>query len=582
MARRSDRRETDVPDKAVRDALRNVLASSEFGASERLPRFLKFIVEETLAGRGDTLKGYVIGLEVFDKPADFNPEQDSVVRVEAVRLRRALQSYYLSEGQEDPVFITVPKGAYRPVFGARSAEPGRRAPDPTGTGGIPTVKIPLAAGIAIWLLLTALGVAGGIYLVMTGGRVPSVTGSLPSARPPADNIALPSGPKLAVLPFSASGMSNNIRIAQSFHAQLISDLTRFDMLAVIGADSVSMYFGQIADLQPVAERYGAQYVMAGMMQLQGDDLRIIVNLYDARKRQYLWTTRFDRTLVAKDILKLQSDLSARVAAEIGQTYGIINRAETRQFIGNPPKIMSSYQCVLRFRDHEMRKTPEEHEQLRSCLEQTVERDPEYAQAWSALASVYRRDGVSALERAEEAARTAVRLAPDSATAHLALARVMFDKGDAGSAEQHLRIALDRNPNDAPLLASAGRIFSLLGEWEFARKLIEKARFLNPGHPPWYDGVLFAIYFSQRKYRMALENALEFRKGDSLRSHIAATASYGKLGDPAASSRALAALIEKYPKFPLNSRNIIAGWGYGDAFVEDCLDGLRGAGLVNLF
>jgi len=593
MTGRDQSRRNDVPADAVRDARRRVLASSEFRASERLPRFLTFIVEETLAGRGDNLKGYVIGVEVFDKPTGFDPEHDSVVRVEAMRLRRALQSYYMDEGRGDAVQISVPKGTYRPEFawpGARRAPPGG---DPTNPGDTTSSPVSITVSLALVVALIVLGIAGGAYWVRTHQPPPMATGSNASPMSAFGVAAeLPTGPRIAVLPFSASGMGNNIRIAQAFHAQLISDLTRFEMLGVIGADTVSMYFGAVADLQPIAEKYDAQYVLTGTMQSDGQTLRLLVHLYDARERQYLWSTRFDRPFGPDSILKLQSELSSRVASEIGQAYGVINRAETRQLIGNPPHSMSAYQCVLGYYDYAAQKSREAHGRVRDCLESAVAREPNYAQAWSVLAALYldeatrgynrRAEGPAAFERAELAARNAIKLAPDHATGHHILAQVLFHRGDTSSATDHLRIALERNPNDAPLLASAASIFSKAGELELAQKLMKKASHLNPGHPPWYDGVLFAIAFQESAYRQALGYALEYFQGGSLYSHIAVAATYGKLDDPSGSSRAIAMLLDKYPDFPKKPRSIIAGWGYPEAFNNACMDGLRRAGLVSVF
>jgi adenylate cyclase len=577
---------------AVRESLRRVLASGEFRASERLPRFLEFIVEETLAGRGGRLKGYVIGVAVFDKPSDFDPEHDSVVRVEAMRLRRALQTYYMGEGSLDPVAISIPKGSYQPVFAQRSPKASISG-DPTNPGDTSSSAMPLAASVCLVLALIVFGIAGGVYWVHSKRSDPGVTGSLPSQLSALHNVVqLPSGPRIAVLPFSASGMADNIRIAQAFHAQLISDLTRFETLAVIGAESVSMYFGAVADLQPIAEKYDAQYLLTGILQSDGATLRLLAYLYDARERQYVWTTRFDRPFSPDSILKLQSELSAQVASAIGQIYGVINRAETRQLIGNPPRTMNAYQCVLGYYDYAAQKSEPAHRRTRECLESAVARDPDYAQAWSALGAVYldearlgynrREEGPPPLERAEKAARTAVSLAPDHATGHRILAEILLDNGELRNATSHLRIALNRNPNDATLLASAGELFAKTGELDVAQKLVEKAQYLNPGHPPWYDGVQFAIAFQRRDYEEALRRALAYRRANTLHSHIALAATYGMLNDPAGASRALAALIDKFPDFPKRPRSLIAEWGYPEAFTEACLDGLRKAGLVNLF
>ena len=77
---------------------------------------MKFLVEETLAGRADQLKQYTIGTAILNRPPDFNPDLDPVVRILAGRLRRSLFAYYQDEGKQDPIRIDIPKGSYIPLF----------------------------------------------------------------------------------------------------------------------------------------------------------------------------------------------------------------------------------------------------------------------------------------------------------------------------------------------------------------------------------------------------------------------------------------------------------------------------------
>src|SRR3954469_22052143 len=106
--------------KTVRQQLDRMLASPTFQQVDRLKRFLSFIVTETIAGRGDQLKEYVIGVQVFDKESSFDPRADPIVRVQARRLRARLVRYYRDEGHGDPLVIEMPKGGYSPVFRPRT------------------------------------------------------------------------------------------------------------------------------------------------------------------------------------------------------------------------------------------------------------------------------------------------------------------------------------------------------------------------------------------------------------------------------------------------------------------------------
>jgi hypothetical protein len=105
--------DSQAPDpSAVRAGLDRVVASRPFDTSPKLTSFLRFVVESTLAGRGIRLKGYTIGVEALGRSANFDPQIDPIVRVEAIRLRAALARYYAGAGSHDPVIIEMPRGHY--------------------------------------------------------------------------------------------------------------------------------------------------------------------------------------------------------------------------------------------------------------------------------------------------------------------------------------------------------------------------------------------------------------------------------------------------------------------------------------
>jgi hypothetical protein len=99
----------------IRAELEKVAGSISFKASPQLQRLLRYIVEETLAGKSGALKETVVAAAVFDR-AGFDPKADSIVRSEARRLRYRLMEYYYGEGARDPVRIDIPKGGYVPTF----------------------------------------------------------------------------------------------------------------------------------------------------------------------------------------------------------------------------------------------------------------------------------------------------------------------------------------------------------------------------------------------------------------------------------------------------------------------------------
>lgn len=104
---------------AIEQALEKVLSSRAFRRAGRLRCFLEYVVRRSLAGDEARLKEASIGIDVFDRGGDFDPRIDTIVRVEAIKLRERLLAYYRTEGATDPIAISIPKGAYRPVFQAQ-------------------------------------------------------------------------------------------------------------------------------------------------------------------------------------------------------------------------------------------------------------------------------------------------------------------------------------------------------------------------------------------------------------------------------------------------------------------------------
>src|SRR6476620_9243292 len=144
---------------AVGSQLNKILSSDAFVHSPQLCRFLRFVVEQEVAGKGAQLKEYILGVQVLRKDESFDPRIDTAVRTEARRLRQKLAEYYQAEGRNDSMEIALPKGSYRAVFRAR---PG--SDSPTAIAPSPSRRVP-----RIWIVavtaLTLLAVAAWWFRV---------------------------------------------------------------------------------------------------------------------------------------------------------------------------------------------------------------------------------------------------------------------------------------------------------------------------------------------------------------------------------------------------------------------------------
>jgi hypothetical protein len=163
----------------IRAALDRIAVSEAFRACPQLVAFLRYVVEATLRGGQDRIKGYTIAVEALGRGDDFNPQDDPIVRVEAMRLRRALQRYYANGGRDDSVRIVLPLGSYVPEF-CRSGTP--IAPPPSERAHNGHVPIAHAAWDDFLLFLTA-------YMEDDRGAAAHYAALIPAEAYPLDAVA---------------------------------------------------------------------------------------------------------------------------------------------------------------------------------------------------------------------------------------------------------------------------------------------------------------------------------------------------------------------------------------------------------
>lgn len=281
-------REETVHADAVRAALQSILASTPFRNAVRLQRFLEFIVEGTLRGEGGQLKEYVIALGVFRRPVTFEPHLDSVVRVEARRLRAKLAEYYEGEGRQANIVIDLPKGSYRPVF---------RHTDITGIPGrvrqvCRTIRPSwaIAGGILMAIVLVAASVLGGRWREDRGGlQIDSVV----------------------VLPFEVHGLDAGLRhLGVGMAEMIIESLSDFQNLRVIASGMTSPAGPSPESGIEKARRLRVAAALEGTVDQRGNSLRIRVSLIRATG-QPLWTGTYDRPTIAAPAA--HRDIAADVA-----------------------------------------------------------------------------------------------------------------------------------------------------------------------------------------------------------------------------------------------------------------------------
>ena len=511
----------------------------EFDGPERLRAFLRYVVEEALAGRSDRIKAYTIAIEVFGRDADFDTRNDPVVRIEAGRLRRALERYYLVAGQGDPVVIDIPKGGYAPTFSANehelSAEPA--ASDPVGQS-LPLPDEAPAAPLPRWRWqpLAAAAVLGAGMLGMTvwiGGPA-----GFQVWRDPPPSGAVPGGPSLLVKPFAnLSGDADGEFYAAGLTDEVLSQLSRFKELRVLGRETSRTLSTATAFNSPSMP--DVRYALEGTVKTGEQGLRVNARVLDNESTVVLWSHTYEADLTSGDIVGVVVDIAAQVAATVAQPYGIIFRADENRSSRRPPDDLAAYRCTLRFYEYRAILSAEEHVAVRDCLERSVARYPGYGTAWAMLSYIYLdenrfefnpKSGESAaIDRALEAARLAVRLEPDNIRALQALMMALFFSGETVEAERIGEQALTLNPNDTELLGEFGSRVAQAGDWQRGSELLERALALNPGNSGFYTGMLALAAFMQHDNARAVTLIRQADLQKFSHFHVVAALIYSEAG-----------------------------------------------------
>ena len=284
----------------IRAQLDRILASPGFVTSDRLSRFLRFVVDRSLDGGGDQLKEYVIGREVFDRNEDYDPRLDSIVRVEAGRLRSKIDEYYNGPGRTDDVIIQLRRGSYAPVFEQRQRASATDSPAtaqqvPAGVNRIGS-RFRLGIGVLAAVLVMAAVVLWRAGIWATAER--------PT---PAQTIA--------VLPFRHySADSSEQLLAERITDGVTSELARLGTLGVVSHTSALQFAGVRKPLREIAHTLGADLILEGNVENASGQLRVQARLVDATTDQKFWVEDFTGTSAGTVDLQRRIAQAASAAA----------------------------------------------------------------------------------------------------------------------------------------------------------------------------------------------------------------------------------------------------------------------------
>jgi len=533
------RPETDTPAPTateIRTQLAKIVDSSSFQKATRLREFLRFVVNERLDGRADNLKAYTIGLEVFDRPDNFDPITDTIVRVNAGKLRHALERYYLGPGRQDKILISIPKGRYVPVFQTQEFEQARGENNP-----------------------------------------------VESACEPLDSTKQPT---IAVLPFRKISLEPSREfIINGFGEELTMAMSRFSGLRVIAYYSTSGIKPEQYGPDQLYRILGTTFVITGSIYQIADKLRVNVELVRTDNSQHVWSHRYDRNYTADILFLIRDDIVQSVVAAVADDYGIISKIIATASRGKAVDELGAYEAFMRYYHYNITLDPRDYGEALYALEQAVAMDAEYALAWAMLGILYfdaftfsLGDLKNPLEKSIEAARKAITIDPFCQHAYFAMCSVQLQQRNEEEVIRNANKIIELNPNAGHLVGTAGWFLAMVGQYDKGFRIIESSMQLNPFFPSWFHLPYFLNYYLDGNLGDALATIKKFGLPDFFWNPLMQAAVLGQLGRITEAQAAFQRLISLKPDFPARARFYISCFLIKDKWVDLILEGLKKAGL----
>ena len=282
-----------IPAADIKAELDRILASKGFATAGRLSRLLRYVVEKTLAGEADQLKEYSVGVEVFDRDDKYDPRLDSIVRVEAGRLRSRLDEYYNGEGAPSPIRISLPRGGYVAQF-----EPRAESPAPTSVA-VPLVESRRRAWAA-WPLTAGLICAVAAMVVWLGGW---------NRTPPK------SGPAIAVLAFGQTQpTAEDESLAARMTESVTTELARLGTVGVASHTGAMQFAGMRRPLREIAAALNTSFILEASVEREPNGVLVTTRIVNAETDRKIWVA--DYRGAADDVRGISQRIAFDVSAEL--------------------------------------------------------------------------------------------------------------------------------------------------------------------------------------------------------------------------------------------------------------------------
>jgi adenylate cyclase len=504
---------------SVRAHLELVLHSPHFDGSTRSREFLRYVVEEVLAGRAAYLKQAAIAVEVFGRKPDFDAVIDPIVRVQAGRLRRSLERYYLLAGGPNSIRIELPKGSYAPVFVEANE----------------------------------------------------------MARPRVARKDSPfEWPTVIVHPFSADSQETE-RTAAQLREELAAELCRYGIVHVSRPGDINL-----ADPAPAHaarfELHGASRQAGGEPQVSArlvdrqSGQQIWADEFHTTARPGRWSGS------AEDIGRV---VAARIGADHGVISRLLAGEHAARGFMSVDNFAAIARCQHFMFSRQIGAFVPAVEALQELTQRSPEIELAWtslARLYLMNHSFELSSMFTPVEMAIGCANQSVLLEPASARTRCLMATALLVKGELMAARRELDLALRHNSDSLAWREHIGWLVALTGDWDQGVALMRATMERNPYCQPCVSHGLWADALRRGDYATAYDAALECRDPNFFWRDLMLTSCLGLLGRQEEAAASAAELLRAKPQFAYRGRRLIAHYIKADSLRGTIVEGLRRAGV----
>ena len=518
----------------VRIQAEKILQSGPLVRTNRARKLFQYIIEQTLVGNAKRLKQYSIATEALGRGSDFDPDTDPIVRLEASKLRRVLEDYYLRSGSNDPIRISIPKGSYVPTFELvdwKSVDPGLTAPS------------------AVDFVTPALSVQ-----------------------------------RLLVIPPRAQLKNDACQeLTGGLFEQLSVELARYsDISLVTSSEPLNEV---MVDPVGAGLKSQARFVVSGGVRQNGEAIRITFRLHDVRAGSIIWIECFDLDANAAFGLQSEEKTARYIAGAIADYYGVISHTLSLQSVYSASKLWNLQDAIQRHRYLARTLTERVYRIARADLEVGTTQAPFHPMIWAALAHTIFYGNVLGFDDDENWMPLVYRYAQRSfeldhkcAFGHVVMGLHGLYKRELQDVFETCKRIMNDNPHAPSTKLSAGFFLALAGDWDNGVAMINSALSMLLHPPGWAYRVTFLDHYRRKNYSDALREIGKYHSPENFTPPLLRAAALAQLGRAEEASSSTAEVLRICPRFTEIAPRYFRYLTAFDDMSDHLIDGLQKAGL----